>query len=1145
MAKRSAEDIGIEDGDQAYLKRQKITNPVKSVNVNAATEINSGKQLRQLVAFDQDHIRAKHGIQSFKNFLDGFANPDKDIGRATAILKDYLDSHKPEDENDKTAAYLPDLMQTWSYAAQSNDESLLSAVPAVLALLLKTLSNVLEFSEHGLRLCRTMLQRSQLELISRGLTANKNREFLISPVLRLLKELSTFDGGALAKQVFRARDHTLKGLGRNLNLRFTGDGIEDVRRPSVRTNALRFILPIFKFLPVEAKRELLNQRDIASNLTRGIEDDPAPMVREILTTLKTYVLQDEALPRDAKTKVVNAASLGRIALLYGYEHPDGGAEVPQTPVNLVAHEFLVSACTSHDFGVLNHQTGFYPRGIDPDDLAEVGANEAVLDLGLDSIEWMENFTDQVPIRNTILSDFIQTLRPWSSTKQRELLISVFRAAPELVAEYFFNKKSFSFDPKLTATWIGYSAFLFSSLQLPLPEFFGHSQRYARLPPPHSIVLESILPQPLSQKVLRGCLLQPEPLIKFFAVRLLCIAFSKFKDTLRMYHNAADGSSQLWTQAATLLTEAFCKRCPSIKDVIHGFRNMTDDDLLQREAITKLLVLYYEVVPSIALEAKFDVSGVLSQTLHSVDKTTLKPQDRALRAMELENLFQFAHFSPGMRWFATTPELPLSPFMAMLKLSAEAPEDVPLLKLRSVLASVIEENQILQTQTKISALDSFILRLRSLGGTPNAPSVYTFLDDCISRCAAKPIKYIYALEEIQAKDQSKDQQRPFSLLTLAITEQWPFMIKSADDQVIQEIAQFVAGYLATCIKIKENKAAIKSVIERLATETPVESPARKTIERSRKLVDSISVPEAKRIPRETSIKESKNNVPSDTEKAALMATMLEDSKPHGENHNSLIKWTTKEVDEVVEGGHAASLIMLMSSEYLSVRKEALTNISKFATKLNESSFEEKEQIWLLLSEVVETAKKIIDEQPLPTVISAFAAHAIPVLNDPLHILYPKINKFLSQGPTWELEKIPLMYKILDEAPSLDDAYYPEMSWLLTYMLAGLRTAADMAIYRKRRVFEKLFSIWNSAYLAPGLRDKILRILFRATTIEGGSTTLITRFSTMTWLQAQVALGSGMSLKVLMERILETSDQQRVKKWARTRGVNAIKADTLNF
>jgi nucleolar pre-ribosomal-associated protein 1 len=121
----------------------------------------------------------------------------------------------------------------------------------------------------------------------------------------------------------------------------------------------------------------------------------------------------------------------------------------------------------------------------------------------------------------------------------------------------------------------------------------------------------------------------------------------------------------------------------------------------------------------------------------------------------------------------------------------------------------------------------------------------------------------------------------------------------------------------------------------------------------------------------------------------------------------------------------------------------------------------------------------------------------------------------------------------------------MGWLLAYMLVGLRTQADMAIYRKRHVFEKLFSIYNSTYLAPGLRDKILKIIFRAMSIEGGSTTLITRFSAMTWLQAQVSLGAGMPLKVLLETMLESCDQHRVKNWSKGASLGAIKVDTLSF
>ena len=144
-------------------------------------------------------------IQAFKGFLESVANTESDNSSQISILKEYLESQKPA-EDDETTIYLGDLVRTWSLASELNHDSLLSAVPAVFALLLKTLSNILELNEYGLRLGRMLLQKSQQELISRCLTASKTKEFIISPALRLLREIIIFDGGTLAKQVFRARD---------------------------------------------------------------------------------------------------------------------------------------------------------------------------------------------------------------------------------------------------------------------------------------------------------------------------------------------------------------------------------------------------------------------------------------------------------------------------------------------------------------------------------------------------------------------------------------------------------------------------------------------------------------------------------------------------------------------------------------------------------------------------------------------------------------------------------------------------------------------------------------------------------------------------------------------------------------------------
>lgn len=1035
--------------------------------------------------------------------------------------------------------YLEGLIKIWSFAATSNDDGLLSAVAAVLGLLLKTLSTDLEMSGYGLLLGRTLLLKSQQELLARGLTAKK--DWVSSPSLRLLREIMTFDGGALANQVFRARDQMFRGLAKCLRQKREGDEPEDRRRPSVRTNALRVMLAAIKLLSAKEKRDFLNSRELITAFTRNIYQDPPFMIREILDTLKTSILQNDDVPREAKTKIVNANSLKQIATLYHYRQVDEEVATGKKSVDAAAHEFLLLACTSPDLGVLNRQAGFYPRGIDPNETQDTSTGQDTINLGLDSIEWMDKFTKEVPLRNTILSEFIQNLSPWSNTKQSELLITILQHAPELFADYFIGKRDFTFDPKLTVTWIGYAAFLFSALQLPVPKYFGLQQRYARLPPPTSIVLENILPQSLTQKSLKGCLNQGHTLITFFAIRIICVALKKFRDAISMYQEAAAESSSIWNEAAESLTVEFCKKLPPMKDIISAFRKVPTADLLQREAITRLLVLYFEVVPRIALDVKFDVSAALAEVL-VVDESTMSAEDRVLHSMEVENIFQFAHFSPGMRWFAKAGGLSISPFMAMLKLSAEAPANFPLLKLRLVIESVVSENQILQSQTSLSALDSLILRLKEVRGT-NAGTVWEFLDDCIARCASKPVKYIFALEELQSEaHETDDKSRPVSLLSLAIMEQWPFIAKSANTQVLVEIAEFIASYLASSIAIKEDKKTIKLITKRLVSAIE-ESSVQRILEQSRKLVDSITVP-----PLLSDAPSQLGNEIKVTATPAVTTSALSDSSLETpivpEDTQALVKWITKEVDEVIEAGHLATLIQLLSSSHLGVRKEAATNISKFAAKLKTSTFEEKDQIFLLLGEVVETAKKVPDGEPLPSLLSSFASSSIAVLNDPLHCLYEKVNKFLLQGPTWELDKVPLMYKILDEAPSLDDSHYLETAWLLNFMLKGLVTSADMAIFRKRRVFEKLFTLYNNPYLASGLREKILRILYRATTIEGGSTTLITRFSTMTWLQAQVALGGGVSLKVLMDRVVESCDQRRVRGWSK-KGVEGVRSAVAKF
>lgn len=59
------------------------------------------------------------------------------------LLKQYCDTQFPAEDNGVAFA---DLISSWSYAGESNNDSVLSAVPAVLAQFLGFISSYLEFS---------------------------------------------------------------------------------------------------------------------------------------------------------------------------------------------------------------------------------------------------------------------------------------------------------------------------------------------------------------------------------------------------------------------------------------------------------------------------------------------------------------------------------------------------------------------------------------------------------------------------------------------------------------------------------------------------------------------------------------------------------------------------------------------------------------------------------------------------------------------------------------------------------------------------------------------------------------------------------------------------------------------------------------
>ena len=1056
-------------------------------------------------------------------------------------MYDYLDFNKPRDY-EEAPIFLPEIMETWGAAGQANNDNIMSAVPVALALLLRILARDLEMVPYGLGICRTLLQKPQQELIARNLSADKGKEFIISPTLRLLREVLCFDGAAVAKPVFRARNYTFRSLARNMSIKYLGEGHEERKRPSARTTAVRFFLSALKFLHLEAKKELLSQKDVVFALTRTIKDDPPYLAIEILTTLRSHVLLDTKLPREIKSRVLGSYTLSRIAPLYTYEQAASEGDSGGQSVAEVAHNFLLFACTVPDAGILRHESGWYPRGTGQEGDMLVDPHRAD-DLGVENIVWMDKFRQEIPVHNTVLSEFIQGLRPWSNIKQAELLVSIFEAAPELVADYFLNRKSFTFEPKLSATWIGYAALLFNTVNVDIPKYFGHSNGYSPFPPPTSVVVDNILPLPLNQKVLSRCLSHKSNLISFFATRMLVAAIEKLEKVIKLHREVSHSNKHLWNEAARRLVDEFCQRSPSMKDIVNSYRSIPEGDILHREAASRLLRLYYEVIPQIALIAKFDVSPFLVVAIKRLEKGDLEDaRDRNLSLKELEHLLTVARYSPGMRWFSKLDGLSLSPFLTLLRLTVDPRQGLSSEKILDILNFIAREQQLVVSSPTQSGLNPIVQGIRLLKDTTDAESIaetWTFLDNCMSRCATRAIKYLGMTETLLGQDTKSEnesiQSSMVSPLAMAMLEQLPMAVETGNSKTLKSLATFLAYFVGVSKLGGEDDALLDRVLQRYRASFPDSAQAEMLVKIPQELESTHTFKPANNdVLDNISMKPNLNSVEGNFRVDPKSIDELFPQSIGLELENlALTRWPAKTVDELIDEGYAAKLISLLLSEHTSIRKEALTNILKMAAKIRESDYDEKDQCWLLLSELAESAKSQVDNEPVPSAIVAFACHALEVLRDPLHSLYAKVNTFLTRGPVWKLDRLPLVYDIIQEEPSVDDSYYAGLSWLASYLLDSLRTPVDLAFFHKKRLFERVLSLVSNPYMRTPLKTRFLRILYQTTCIDGGSTTLTTRFGIISWLESQKAsnMDEAWIYEAMIKRVWETADQEKITAWSK--------------
>ncbi|PHH86481.1 hypothetical protein CDD83_10192 [Cordyceps sp. RAO-2017] len=171
---------------------------------------------------------------------------------------------------------------------------------------------------------------------------------------------------------------------------------------------------------------------------------------EILDSLRLYVLMDSKIPREIKSRSFNTKTLMRFLTLY----KTAGTSADPAEKDVVSErvdQFLKYICTAPSAGVLYPYKGLYPKNAEDaySDYPPKGRGECDGD-GVRG-DWSDK---EFSVFNFVLCEFAEKLRPGSNPKHSELLVSIFTAAPELIARYFHDNRTFVFEPKLSSTWIG-------------------------------------------------------------------------------------------------------------------------------------------------------------------------------------------------------------------------------------------------------------------------------------------------------------------------------------------------------------------------------------------------------------------------------------------------------------------------------------------------------------------------------------------------------------------------------------------------------------------------------------------------------------------------------------------------------------------
>ncbi|KAG5326616.1 NPA1P protein, partial [Pseudoatta argentina] len=380
---------------------------------------------RQNDNFDKNDTKDRQDIFNGQSLRTLFSSSNN-----LPVLRKFVTICNENKEKDLAAEYLHTGGSVFEVLRllESSDKKSTSIATTVFSathiLLMRILTECPQYRISAIEACRHLLN-SHMSIVYSMLSIQSNAKQR-KVILKLLAAIASLDS-SLSRELLihlSLQQQTLEDLVQQT---------KPTDSQSVRTCFIHFVLAFLVEGNTLVIRTLLDKRNLLCCIFSELLYDSKDIVTLVLTTIKTYVLENTSVSKTTKLHVFSTSTVLNLISLYNWKGPNNWPKnkthscddsenflADKEVISDIVHEFLVTLLTSHRYGIIFHDR-------------TLGSSRNK--------------------HNQLVHTVLQNLeKPWEHEKPSDLIVRILSVCPDLIRSQYNTVESF-LEPRVSPKWV--------------------------------------------------------------------------------------------------------------------------------------------------------------------------------------------------------------------------------------------------------------------------------------------------------------------------------------------------------------------------------------------------------------------------------------------------------------------------------------------------------------------------------------------------------------------------------------------------------------------------------------------------------------------------------------------------------------------